>query len=92
MFINGAMNKQTILYSHHIISISIADSEKADKITQELLQSLKIKQLNYQKTVVENSKNVDVTITVTSNLISFTCKVRYFVKIKREGRWVPSYT
>ncbi|RQW22478.1 spore coat protein [Shouchella lehensis] len=48
-----------------VISISIADSEKADKITQELLQSSKIKQLNYQKTVVENSKNVDVTTTDT---------------------------
>ncbi|TSB47108.1 spore coat protein [Alkalicoccobacillus porphyridii] len=48
-----------------VISISIADSEKAEKITQELLQSSKVKQLTYQKTVVENSKKVDVTTTDT---------------------------
>lgn len=48
-----------------VISISIADSERAEKITQELLQSTKVKQITYQKTVVENSRNVDVSTTDT---------------------------
>ncbi|MFV8826962.1 spore coat protein [Alkalihalobacterium sp. APHAB7] len=48
-----------------VISISIADSSKAEMITQELLQSSKIKQVTYQKTIVENSRNVKVTTTDT---------------------------
>ena len=32
-----------------VVSISIADSEKADKITQELFQKSAIKQINRQK-------------------------------------------
>src|SRR5690554_1351286 len=48
-----------------IISITIADSAKAEKITQELLQTAKVKQLTYQKTVIENSRNVEVTTTDT---------------------------
>ncbi|MDQ0208187.1 spore coat protein [Alkalicoccobacillus murimartini] len=43
-----------------LISISIADNAKADQITQELLQSSKVKQVNFQKTVVENSRGVTV--------------------------------
>ncbi|WNF38170.1 spore coat protein [Bacillaceae bacterium IKA-2] len=48
-----------------IISISVADSSKAEKLTQDLLQTAKVKQVTYQKTIIENSKNVDVTTTDT---------------------------
>ncbi|MEC2531643.1 spore coat protein [Bacillus cereus] len=48
-----------------VVSISIADSEKADKITQELFQKSSIKQINKQKTVIKNSRNVTVTTTDT---------------------------
>ncbi|MDT8861701.1 spore coat protein [Alkalihalobacillus sp. MEB130] len=48
-----------------VVSISIASSEQAEQITQELLQSTKTKQLTFQKTVIENSRNVDVTTTDT---------------------------
>lgn len=48
-----------------IISISIADSSQAEKITQDLLQVAKVKQVTYQKTIIENSRNVDVTTTDT---------------------------
>ncbi|MGM2687412.1 spore coat protein [Bacillus cereus group sp. BceL004] len=48
-----------------VVSISIADSEKADKITQELFQKSSIKQINRQKTFIKNSKNVTVTTTDT---------------------------
>jgi spore coat protein X len=49
-----------------VISISIASSSaEAEQITQELLQSTKTKQLTYQKTVIENSRNVNVETTDT---------------------------
>ncbi|GAE24796.1 spore coat protein X [Halalkalibacter wakoensis JCM 9140] len=48
-----------------VVSISVASSEQAEQITQELLQSTKTKQLTFQKTVIENSRNVDVTTTDT---------------------------
>ncbi|WP_216828452.1 spore coat protein [Alkalihalobacterium elongatum] len=48
-----------------IINISIADSSKADSITQELLQTSKIKQQTVQKIVIDGSQNVDVTTTDT---------------------------
>ncbi|AIM31547.1 spore coat protein X [Bacillus thuringiensis serovar kurstaki str. YBT-1520] len=48
-----------------VVSISIADSEKADKITQELFQKSSIKQINRTKTFIKNSRNVTVTTTDT---------------------------
>ena len=48
-----------------VISISVASADQAEQITQELLQSTKTKQMNYQKTVIENSRNVQVTTTDT---------------------------
>ncbi|MBJ8080990.1 spore coat protein [Bacillus cereus group sp. N14] len=48
-----------------VVSVSIADSEKADKITQELFQKSSIKQINRQKTFIKNSRNVTVTTTDT---------------------------
>jgi spore coat protein X len=46
-----------------IISISIADSERAESITQELMQSSRITQITRQKTIVENSRDVDIRTT-----------------------------
>ncbi|RAN74903.1 spore coat protein [Bacillus sp. SRB_331] len=48
-----------------VVSISIADSEKADKITQELFQKSSIKQINRQKLLIKNSRNISVTTTDT---------------------------
>ncbi|MDA2383482.1 spore coat protein [Bacillus cereus] len=48
-----------------IISISIADSEKADRVAQELFQKSSVKQVNKQETVIRNSRNVTVTTTDT---------------------------
>ncbi|WP_020060372.1 spore coat protein [Bacillus sp. 123MFChir2] len=48
-----------------ILSISIADSEKADKIAQELFQKSAISQVNKQRTIIRNSRNVSVTTTDT---------------------------
>ncbi|TKH06347.1 spore coat protein [Peribacillus simplex] len=46
-----------------IVSISIADSDNAEKITQELIQSSNVKQITRQKTIVENSRDIDITTT-----------------------------
>lgn len=46
-----------------VISISIADGDRADKITQDLLQHSKITQITRQKTIVENSRDIDIRTT-----------------------------
>ena len=46
-----------------IVSISIADGDRADRITQDLLQSSRIKQITRQKTIVENSRDIEITTT-----------------------------
>lgn len=46
-----------------VISVSILDGDRAEKITQDLLQSSKITQITRQKTIIENSRNVDVQTT-----------------------------
>ena len=46
-----------------IVSISIADGDRADRITQELLQSSRIKQITRQKTIVENSRDINIKTT-----------------------------
>ncbi|MCH4565784.1 spore coat protein [Bacillus sp. ES1-5] len=63
----AALSIQTALQAAIVVvvSISIADSEKADKITQELFQKSSIKQINRQKTLIKNSRNVTVTTTDT---------------------------
>jgi spore coat protein X len=43
-----------------IIRISIADGDRADRITQELFQSSRIKQITRQKTIVENSRDIEI--------------------------------
>ncbi|MCD8509320.1 MAG: spore coat protein [Bacillus sp. (in: Bacteria)] len=48
-----------------LISISIADSQTAEDLTQELMQTSKTEQVSVQKTVVENSKNVEISTTDT---------------------------
>jgi len=48
-----------------VISIAIADSDKADKITQDLFEKIKTSQINKQQTYVENSRGVKVATTDT---------------------------
>ncbi len=48
-----------------VVRISIADGQMAEQITQELLQSSQVQQVTLQKTIIENSKNVNVTTTDT---------------------------
>lgn len=46
-----------------VLSISIADGQQAEKIQQDLLQKISTKQLIRQKTYIENSRGVQVTMT-----------------------------
>ncbi|TCT25659.1 spore coat protein X [Melghiribacillus thermohalophilus] len=48
-----------------IISLSIADSERADEVTQDLVSKIKTSQINQQQTYIENSRGVKVTTTDT---------------------------
>lgn len=48
-----------------IITISIADSAQAERITQDLLQTSKTKQQTIQKVVISDSQGVNVTTTDT---------------------------
>ncbi|MGZ9585753.1 spore coat protein [Paenibacillus marinisediminis] len=48
-----------------VVSISIADGERAKAVTQELLQKIHVKQQNHQKTVILRSANVSVSTTDT---------------------------
>ena len=64
-----------------IISISVADSAKADRITQELLQTAKIKQVTYQKTIIENSKNIDVTTTDTQIAVNIQLLLQILIAL-----------
>lgn len=63
----AALNLQAALQAAIalVVSISIADSSQAQKVTQELLQASRNRQISRQKTVVENSRNVNVTTTDT---------------------------
>lgn len=46
-----------------VLSITLADSDKAKAVFQDLEQVMKTKQSNRQKTIVEKSKNVNITTT-----------------------------
>jgi spore coat protein X len=56
-----------------IIQISIADSAQAERVTNTLMQQLQVKQVNQQKILIENSR--DVTIVTTDTDISANIQV-----------------
>ena len=53
-----------------IISISIADSARAEKLTQDLLARVKTQQINRQQTIIENSRGVRITTTDTDAAVN----------------------
>ena len=48
-----------------VISISIADSQRAERLTQDLLARVRTQQVNRQQTIIENSRGVRITTTDT---------------------------
>ncbi|MGE7781369.1 spore coat protein [Peribacillus sp. NPDC097264] len=63
--VKAALSLQTAIQAAIavIVSISIADTDQADRITQELIQSSNVKQITRQKTIVENSRDIEITTT-----------------------------
>lgn len=64
-----------------VLSITIADSADADRVTQELLQRVSVRQLNHQKTVIENSRNVRVTTTDTDVAVNIQVLLQLLVAL-----------
>ncbi|MFE8700816.1 spore coat protein [Cytobacillus sp. FJAT-54145] len=53
-----------------VVNLTVADSDQAEKLTQELMQSSKLEQVNKQSVYIENSRNVNVDITDTDVAVS----------------------
>jgi spore coat protein X len=64
-----------------VVSLTIADSDHAEKVTQDLLQTSKIKQGNFQELVIENSRNVEVTTTDTDVAVSLQVLLQVLVAL-----------
>ncbi|MEI3614956.1 spore coat protein [Pseudogracilibacillus sp. SO30301A] len=64
-----------------VINITIADSSRAEKVTQELLEMSQIRQANRQKLVIENCREIDVTTTDTDVAISLQVMLQILVAL-----------
>lgn len=64
-----------------VINITIADSSRAERVTQELLEKAQIRQSNRQKVVIVNSRSVDVTTTDTDVAISLQLLLQILVAL-----------
>ncbi|OCA91937.1 spore coat protein [Pseudobacillus wudalianchiensis] len=64
-----------------VISISIADSDRAERITQDLLGRLRSSQVNRQQTYVENSRGVRITTTDTDLVVNIQLLLQVLVAL-----------
>ncbi|MRX71920.1 spore coat protein [Bacillus lacus] len=64
-----------------VVNLSIADSSRAERVTQELLQKSQIKQANNQKMIIENSYNVNVTTTDTDVAVSLQLLIQLLLAL-----------
>ncbi|KMJ59534.1 spore coat protein [Bacillus sp. LL01] len=64
-----------------VISVSIADSDKAEQIIQELLQSSKSVQVNHQQTYIQNSRGVRVTTTDTDLVLNIQLLLQLLIAL-----------
>ncbi|MBM7605557.1 spore coat protein X [Metabacillus crassostreae] len=64
-----------------VINLTIADTDRAEKVTQQLLQEADIKQLNKQKLVIENSRDVNITTTDTDVAISLQVMLQILIAL-----------
>lgn len=53
-----------------VVNITIADSDQAESVTQQLLQYSQIEQVNRQTVYIENSRDIEVTTTDTDVAVS----------------------
>ncbi|GEL78799.1 spore coat protein [Tenuibacillus multivorans] len=63
------------------VNISIADSNRAELVTKELLQSAEIDQVNKQKIVIEGSETVDVRTRDTDVAVSLQVLVQILLAL-----------
>ncbi|MBL0386530.1 spore coat protein [Tumebacillus sp. ITR2] len=64
-----------------VLSITIADSDDADHVAQELLQKVSVKQVSNQRTLIENSRNVRVTTTDTDVAVNIQVLLQLLVAL-----------
>lgn len=64
-----------------VISVSIADSNKAEQVIQELLQSSKSVQVNRQQTYIQNSRGVRVTTTDTDLVLNIQLLLQLLIAL-----------
>ncbi|HZH63143.1 MAG TPA: spore coat protein [Metabacillus sp.] len=64
-----------------VINLTIADSSRAEQVTQDLLQSSVIKQANKQKVIIENSRDVTITTTDTDVAISLQVLIQILLAL-----------
>ena len=64
-----------------VISITIADSDQGNNVTQDLKQYMKTKQSNKQKTIIEGSKNVHVKTTDTDVAVNIQALLQILIAI-----------
>ncbi|MFD2215435.1 MULTISPECIES: spore coat protein [Bacillaceae] len=64
-----------------VINLTIADSNRAEQVTQQLLQSSVIKQANKQKLIIENSRDVKITTTDTDVAISLQVLIQILLAL-----------
>ncbi|AZB42398.1 hypothetical protein CEF21_08890 [Bacillus sp. FJAT-42376] len=64
-----------------VINLTIADSNRAEMVTQDLLQKASVTQANNQKLVIENSRNVNVSTTDTDVAISLQLLIQILLAL-----------
>ncbi len=64
-----------------VINLTIADSARAEQVTQQLLQSSVIKQANKQKVIIENSRDVKITTTDKDVAISLQVLIQILLAL-----------
>lgn len=64
-----------------VINLTIADSNRAEQVTQQLLQNSVIKQANKQKLIIENSRDVKITTTDTDVAISLQVLIQILLAL-----------
>ncbi|WP_026561087.1 MULTISPECIES: spore coat protein [Bacillaceae] len=64
-----------------VINLTIADSARAEQVTQDLLQNSVIRQANKQKVIIENSRDVTITTTDTDVAISLQVLIQILLAL-----------
>ncbi|PYZ97497.1 spore coat protein [Alteribacter lacisalsi] len=82
----AAINLQAALQAALVIliSISVGSSEDAREITNDLLQTVQVKQISNQQLIIEGSKNVDINKTDTQLLINIQLLVQLLILVSAQ--------